>query len=136
MKVVIDTNVLISGIFWSGNPHQILEYWKAGKIELIVSLEILEEYHRVAEVLSNKYPGIDIHLILELISLHSVLVETPMSYPKISVDPDDDKFMICAESSNTKIVISGDKHLLEVNGYHGISVLKPKQFLDKYFNEV
>jgi len=136
LKVVIDTNVLISGIFWSGNPHQILEYWKAGKIELIVSLEILEEYHRVAEVLSNKYPGIDIHLILELISLHSVLVETPMSYPKISADPDDDKFMICAESSNTKIVISGDKHLLEVNGYHGISVLKPKQFLDKYFNEV
>jgi len=134
LKVVLDTNVLISGIFWSGPPYRILEHWKSGKIKLVVSLEILEEYHRVAEVLSNKYPLIDIRSILELTSLHSLLVETPKIYPKITIDPDDDKFIICAESSNTKTVISGDKHLLDVNGYHGISVLRPKPFLDKYFS--
>lgn len=132
MRVVIDTNVLISGIFWSGPPNKVLQLWKDEKIKLVVSLDIIEEYYRVAETISNKFPQIDIITILETISLHSILVDISPPYPKITADSDDDKFIVCAEASSTEIVISGDSHLLDVNGYNGIEVIKPKEFLSKY----
>ena len=134
MKVIIDTNVLISGIFWEGPPHKILQLWKDNMIELVLSPDILEEYYRVSKSIKTKYPQINISTILEMISLHSVVVDISPPYPNITTDKDDDKFIVCAEKSNTKVVISGDKHLLDVNGYYGIEVLKPKPFMDKYFS--
>ena len=133
MRVVLDTNVIISGIFWKGPPHEILQLWHDREIELVVSLEILEEYHRVADSISNEFPAIDISEILELISLHSLLIELPEGYPDITVDPDDDKFVLSALLSGAKVVVSGDKHLLDAHGYQGIEILKPKQFLDRFF---
>lgn len=59
MKIVLDTNVLISGIFWSGPPFQILDAWKDGKIQLIVTKEILMEYHRVTTILSKKFASVE-----------------------------------------------------------------------------
>ncbi len=109
-----------------------MQLWKSGKLELVISLDILEEYHRVAETISKKFPQIDITTILELISLRSVMVDISKPYPKITADPDDDKFMVCAEASNTEIVISGDSHLLDVNGYKGIKVLTPRQFIKQF----
>jgi predicted nucleic acid-binding protein len=50
----------------------------------------------------------------------------------VSADPDDDKFIACALSSGSKLIVSGDKHLLDVNGYRGIEILKPRPFIDKY----
>lgn len=46
VKIVLDTNVLVSGIFWSGVPFKILEYWMQNKFELVISREILNEYQR------------------------------------------------------------------------------------------
>jgi len=48
MKVVLDTNVLVLGIFFAGPPSMIVQFWRNRKIELLVSPEILEEYYRVA----------------------------------------------------------------------------------------
>jgi predicted nucleic acid-binding protein len=50
----------------------------------------------------------------------------------VSDDPDDDKFLACARSAGVPIVVSGDKHLLEVSGWESIDVLKPRQFVDRY----
>lgn len=61
MKIVLDTNVFISGIFWSGPPFDILKAWQAKKLTLAVSTEILEEYSRVAEILSKKHPLVNYH---------------------------------------------------------------------------
>jgi predicted nucleic acid-binding protein len=47
-------------------------------------------------------------------------------------DPDDDKFFACALSSGSRVIISGDKHLLKASGYQGIEVLKPREFVDRY----
>ena len=55
MKLVLDTNVFISGIFFSGPPYGILQAWRAGKVQLVVCLEILAEYREVAISLSQKY---------------------------------------------------------------------------------
>ena len=52
MKIVLDTNVLISGIFFTGPPYQILKAWQKGKTSFAVSKEILTEYQRVARDVS------------------------------------------------------------------------------------
>ena len=132
MKVVLDTNVLVSGIFFTGPPAAILQAWNRGKIRLVVSPEILEEYARVSAELSGKFPGIEIQSILDLIVVHSeVCSPLPLSQ-RVCEDPHDDKFFAAAIDTKTKIIISGDKHLLNASGYHSISVLTPRQFIMRY----
>jgi predicted nucleic acid-binding protein len=50
-------------------------------------------------------------------------------------DPDDDKFLACAIAGKSKIIISGDTHLLKVSGYEGIKVLRPRKFFDEYLDK-
>lgn len=59
MKAVVDTNVLVSGIFWKGPPRKVLEAWRAGVFRLAVSPPVLNEYERVLAELAAKYPGVD-----------------------------------------------------------------------------
>jgi len=132
LKVVIDTNVFVSGIFWSGPPYTILKAWKGGKIEPVVSGAILEEYDRVALELSERFKHIDLSYWIKLISISATVVNVPEQSERICKDPEDDKFILCAEAADRAPVISGDKHLLDVDGYHGIEVLKPKDFVRKY----
>lgn len=132
MKIVLDTNVFISGIFFGGPPSQILEAWKQSKIKIILSEKILIEYQRVGEELSAKYPSINITPIIELLTIFGELVETKGITENICEDPDDNKFIECAIASNSKLIVSGDKHLLRISGYQDIEVLKPRDFVDKH----
>jgi predicted nucleic acid-binding protein len=59
MKVVLDTNVLISGIYFGGLPGKILEAWGARQFQLLVSTESIQEYLNVAERLADRYPGVE-----------------------------------------------------------------------------
>ena len=132
MKIVLDTNVLISGIFFSGPPYQILKAWQENKFQIAVSGDILTEYHRVAEELSSKFPTVNIDKILELFTIYGKMVDVTGFDVLICEDPDDNMFISCALSSNSKIIVSGDKHLLKISGYEDIKVLTPRSFLDKY----
>ena len=51
---------------------------------------------------------------------------------QVCADPDDDKFLACALASGARIIVSGDKHLVDVSGYRGIEVLRPRAFVDRY----
>ncbi len=132
MKIVLDTNVFISGIFFSGPPSQILRYWQQKKLQIILSQDILDEYQRVAESLSIKYPSIDIIPIIELVTIHGQFVDTQGVDITVCEDPNDNKFIECAIASDTKVIVSGDKHLLRINVYKGTTVLKPREFLETY----
>jgi len=132
MKIVLDTNVFISGIFFSGPPTIILQAWRDSKIKIILSEEILKEYQRVAEELSSKFSAVDIDRIIELLTIYGEVFETKDISVSVCEDPDDNKFIECAIASNSKLIVSGDKHLLNINGYQGISVLKPKDFIDNH----
>jgi putative PIN family toxin of toxin-antitoxin system len=134
MKVVLDTNVVVSGIFYSGPPAAILREWKAGKISLVTSQAILDEYKRVLEVLSVQFPGVEVQSLLELIVVHSEVCSPPPLAEIVCEDPSDDKFLSVALAAGAKIIVSGDKHLLKVSGYRGISVLTPRQFMNNYFS--
>lgn len=132
MKVILDTNVFISGVFYSGAPNQILNAWRDGKIQLVISHDILREYLRVGEIFADKFPSIDLQPILDLVTIEAELHVVEDLSERVCSDPDDDKFLACAIASGSKIIVSGDKHLVKVSGFHGIEILKPHEFIKRY----
>ena len=126
--MVLDTNVLISGIFFSGTPARVLEAWRAGRFSLVVSPLILEEYRDAVSELSASFPEADITEILDLITIHSEVVDDRAAPEPLSRDPDDDKFLACAAATGATLV-SGDKDLLAADGVLGVKVLSPRAFL-------
>jgi uncharacterized protein len=132
VKLVLDTNVFVSGVFFSGPPFQILRALRGGKIQLVISPEILEEYRRVGEILAGEHPTIDLEPMLEWVIQNAVAFSVPPLPAPVCDDPDDDKFLACALASGSNLIVSGDKHLLKVSGYQQINVLRPRNFLDKY----
>jgi len=132
VKIVIDTNVFVSGVFFSGPPFQILRAWKDQELQIVVSLEILDEYYRVGEELSAQFPETDLNPAFELVATKAELIEPAILDEAVCDDSDDDKFFACAIAGNTNLIISGDKHLLKMSGYKGIKVVGPRQFVDEY----
>ncbi len=130
MKVVVDTNVVISGVFFGGMPSRVLEAWRDGEFDLVVSPEVLEEYRRVGEELTARFPGVSLAPFLALLVMNAEIVEAPGLSDQVSRDRDDDKFIACALAANCQTIISGDKDLLEVTGYQGLKVLAPREFLE------
>ena len=131
MRVILDTNVFISGIFFSGPPSQILKAWANKNLKIVLSQQILDEYQRVSEELSSKFQEIDILPIIELVTVDGQFIDTHGFDISACKDPDDDKFLECAVAGKCKIIISGDKHLLKLSGYEGITVMSPRNFVDK-----
>ncbi len=140
MKCVIDTNVFISGIFWSGSPHTIIKAWKTKKIDVAITFEILNEYKRVADTLSGKYPRNnflinDLELFIDLLSLQAEICIPAQLPAQISRDPDDDKFLACAQSAHASYIISGDNDLLDISGYFDIQIITPRTFADSFLKD-
>ena len=73
MKIILDTNVFVSGVFFSGPLYQIPEAWCDGKVQLVISPETLEEYQWVGETLGQRYPGVDLGPILDLLVVQGEL---------------------------------------------------------------
>jgi uncharacterized protein len=130
-KLVIDTNIFISSFFNNeDNPKKIIDLWKTGQIILCISEKILEEY---AEVLVRLGLGQEKELqeIIYLfgnsinISCRPVISEIKI----ISKDPEDNMFIECAIANDADYIISGDKHLLELESYKNIIILSPVSFL-------
>lgn len=132
MKVILDTNVFVSGVFFSGPPYQILKSWQSDGFELVTSQEILDEYIRVGEILAHERPAIDFKPIINFVLEHATIYEPVVLEEPICEDPDDDKFFACALACGGKVIVSGDKHLLKVTGKENIDVFKPREFLNKF----
>lgn len=137
MKVVLDTNVVISGLFFGGIPRAILTDWSYGRFQLMLSVEILHEYERVARELDRKYQVLDgdWEQVLRLIALNATLVAAQPLKKQVCTDPKDDKFLACARSSSASLIVSGDKHLLDVSGWNDIEVLTPRQFHSQHLRD-
>ncbi|MCK5845037.1 MAG: putative toxin-antitoxin system toxin component, PIN family, partial [Victivallales bacterium] len=132
MRVVLDTNVLISGIFFGGVPEEIINAWHDGLLQIVTSPQILSEYSDVLNRLSKKHPGIDPEPILALLTTNCECVESPQLADPVCDDPDDDKFFACAVASRVSVIVSGDSHLLTQSGYHDIVVLRPAEIVEQY----
>ena len=129
IKAVLDTNVLISGVFWKGPPFEILGAWQKRRFTLVLSPAILEEYRRVLHEMMKKRPLGVLSSILEVIELHSEMIN-PGRFPEhVCSDPDDDKFLEAAFASDADYVVTGDAALLKLKNYQGTQIVTPPQFL-------
>ena len=130
MKVLLDTNVFVSGVFWEGTPSLILNLWRQKKIKLILSQMIFEEYKEVLLDLNQSLHRVPVESILELVLENASFCHpSPLAKP-ICEDPDDDIFFECAASGKVDCLVSGDKKVLKLNGFQGIRVLTPRAFLN------
>ena len=129
LRIVPDTNVIISGILFGGIPRLILDMLISGQHDFFLSMQILEE---IREVLNRPKFGFDNESALLLIEeLHSLckIVKPTKSINFIIDDPDDNKILECAVAANAEIIISGDSHLLSVGSCKDIKILSPRQFI-------
>ncbi len=129
MNIVIDTNVLVSGIFWHGVPGQILDKWVNNKFELITSTMIIEEYADTLLEISKGKRGDLVQNWLLLITQYAHTVEIKKRF-HLSADPDDDKFIECAVAGDAQYIISGDKHLLDLKAVFNIDIVTPRAFIN------
>lgn len=129
IRVIIDTNVFVSGTIWKGAPHKVLALWSTGKFKLVVSHEIVSEYDAVLNNLLNHQPEL-VSQILETVRIHAEYVDPVKLQKPVSRDPKDDMFIAAALAGRVDYIVSGDKDLVVLDGVMGLRVLKPRQFLD------
>jgi uncharacterized protein len=134
VRVVIDTNVLVSGVFFGGVPGRLLEAWRDGKLTLVVSPAILDEYHRVGVELAQRHEGVSLEPFLALLAVRGQVVDADSLPEPVCSDPDDDKFLACAVAGGASLVVSGDRALKEVSGWQGVEVIGPREFLERYLD--
>ena len=122
MKLVVDTNVIISGVFFAGLPHRFLEELVLGDVEVIASEDIIEEYYSISKDLIERKAGTFNKALFDIIINKIKIVETKS---KINVcrDPDDNKFLECAIDGNAIYIISGDQDLLTIKQYNGVLII-------------
>jgi hypothetical protein len=133
IRVVIDTNVVISALLFGGIPGKLLKLWKNEYIKPLISKEIIDEYLKVLAYPKFKLSGEEINYLLyqEILPFFEIITAKHI-LPIIKEDPDDDKFIRCAQAGKAEIIISGDKHLLALKSYRKIKILSPSEFFKEY----
>lgn len=132
-KVVADTNVYISAILFGGKPDEIIGMARNGRIELLISADILAG---VAKVLKGKFGWTDEQIGTTLAEISSIttLITPAARLNVITEDEADNRFLECALAGNAKYIISGDtRHLQPLQEYQGIRILAPadQEFVDR-----
>ena len=114
-KIVVDTNVLVSGLLFDGKPGELIKLWKEGLIVPLCSKEIVREYLRVLAYPKFQLSESEIDFLLahEILPYFEVLTVTP-GKPFVPMDPSDDKFIWCAIEGRADVIVSGDEHLLNL----------------------
>ncbi|MBI4432988.1 MAG: putative toxin-antitoxin system toxin component, PIN family [Candidatus Omnitrophica bacterium] len=129
MRVVLDTNVLVSGIFFHGTPGKIIDAWLNEVFAIFASPSILDEYARVLlELGHDKKETFVFEWMDILIGLCHMVPDSSKSV-SYSRDPHDDKFIDCAIGAKANYLITGDKDLIETGGKVPFKILTPAQFL-------
>ena len=132
MKIVIDTNVAISGLLWGGAPNQILRLCRNRIIRILECEETLDEVKRVIQYdkFADRISGLGTTAI-EVFAYFMNLV-TYVPSPKIipdviKQDPFDNMFLGLAAENKASLIVSGDNHLLDSESYKGIQIVTPSE---------
>lgn len=126
-RVVIDTNIFISGFLFGGNPGTILKLFRSQKILLIISPEI--EHELLIKLETFGLSGMLLGELKDLIDERAMRV-VPRATARISRDLLDDMFLSAAAEAHADAIITGDKDLLSLHSYRGIPIVTPRQFLE------
>ncbi len=130
IRIVADTNIFISGIFWEGNfSSQVIDLWRSGKIELVSSLPIAEEIVRNLRGFKIEMEEESVKEWEQIILENAILVESSEKLDIVKEDPDDNKVLEAAIAGNVEYVVTQDRHLLKLKEYNGIKIMTPEEFL-------
>lgn len=128
LKAVLDTNVLISGVYFpSGTPGQVLALARKKQIQNITSPFILEEMERILE---EKFLWQKARAVQAVRWVRSFsLVVQPHETLAVVAHASDNRILECALEGGARYLVSGDKHLKQLRRYQGIDILEPRAFL-------
>lgn len=133
LRIVLDTNVLLSGIAYPGSlPGKILSAWRHGSVELILSTFILEELRRVLPRLSARHglSATETDDLVDILSIQAEVVESAEVDPALVRDPGDlpvmGTFLAAMRTSGADYLVTGDKDLLALSDRH--PVITPAEF--------
>jgi len=132
MRIVVDTNVIVSALVFGGLPRRIFELVEGGYGELFYAADIQEETRRV---LRDKFGWDEDRLDRYLRTLWSLGKRVVLRHRVNAVreDPDDNRILECALAADADVIVSGDRHLLKLGAYEGITILTPRDFLKAHF---
>lgn len=135
MRAVIDTNVLLSGLFWHGAPHALLEHVRAGTLGLVSSPALLAELELVIgrakfDVILTRSNTSREHVLAEAWQLAEVIEPPPLAVP-VCRDPDDDAVLALALAAQVDLIVSGDDDLLALMDFQNIPIVTPVRAIQR-----
>jgi uncharacterized protein len=140
MRVVLDTNIWISGLLWGGLPWKLLRLAETRQVEICMAPSMLDELERVLayERLQPRLDqlGLSLEELAAYVIEHVLMFELPPSFhggPLVASDPDDDMFIRCALVAEAFYIISGDSHLLDLKHYAHIRIAPIRKFFEDLF---
>jgi putative PIN family toxin of toxin-antitoxin system len=131
VRVVADTNILVSALLFGGTSEQVFLAGLRGEIQLLTSLSLLKEFEKV---LKEKFK-LNIHLVREIIQEVmdvAEIVEVSSHIKAISYPDEDNRVLECAVDGKANFIVTGDtRHILPLKEYRGIKILSPSEFLKR-----
>lgn len=129
-RVVLDTNILISGIGWSGSPKDVIEAFLKGEFILLISESLLNELERILNYKKFYFiPGYLKESLIRNLLKAAEIVEIKKKLDIVKEDPEDNKVLECALFGKADYIVTGDKHLLKLCKFNNIKILTPIEFL-------
>ena len=133
MRAVLDTNVLISSVISTGVPHEIVIKGVSSEYQIVVSVATLTEFRDTLLKYPEKFhmdEG-DVQQGVETIRYFAEFVDPDEEITAVEDDPDDDKFLEAAVAGNVDYIVSGDRHLLDLDSFQGIEIVEPRAFYER-----
>ena len=134
MRLVLDTNVVVAGLLWLGPPRRLMDHAIEGRFELCSSTVLIEEltrtlgYSKFAQRMAQHETNVTT-LVAQYQALTYLLM--PSHIPRVVPrDADDDHVVACVVAAQADMIVTGDRHLLELERFRGISIIKPAEALE------
>jgi uncharacterized protein len=132
MRVVLDTNTLVSAFLFSGPASRLVPLWQTGHLTVLVSKAILEEYYRVLAYPKFELSQAEIKALIEEELLPYIeAVKVSRHLPVVCRDPEDMKFLECAVNGRAEYLITGDPHLRSLGAYQGVAIVAAAEFVQR-----
>lgn len=129
-RVVLDTNVFVSAVL-GGRLAAVIDHWRAGRLTLVVTDEIVGEYLSVLRRPKFGLPDDLIDDVMGYLFRHAEFVTPAERLQVVQADPADDRFLEAAIAGEAAWIVSGDRHLLSLGAYRGIPIITPHDLLER-----
>ncbi len=136
MRVVMDTNVLISSLGWDGPEHELLMMVFSGRLKASISPDILQEFAEVAGRQKFGFTRFEIEEFMTLLMGSCDVVVPDEAIEVIKVDPMDNMVLECALKAGSDVIVTGDSHLLTLKEFRGIRIMRASTFLKEVQDEL